>query len=72
LAAVWESEIVPMLARAPDLRAVAIFEEIRRRRRPAAEGAISPVSSGGGSGRASGGRSFARTGFKCASRGEKG
>jgi len=31
LAAVWESEIVPMLARAPELRAVAIFEEIRRR-----------------------------------------
>jgi hypothetical protein len=31
LAAVWESEIVPMLARAPDLRAVAIFEEICRR-----------------------------------------
>jgi hypothetical protein len=31
LAAVWESEIVPLLARAPDLRAVAIFEEIRRR-----------------------------------------
>jgi hypothetical protein len=31
LAAVWESEIVPMLAGVPGLRAVAIFEEIRRR-----------------------------------------
>jgi len=31
LAAVWESEIVPMLAGAPGLRAVAIFEEMRRR-----------------------------------------
>jgi hypothetical protein len=31
LAAVWEGEIVPMLAGAPGLRAVAIFEEIRRR-----------------------------------------
>jgi transposase InsO family protein len=31
LAAVWDSEIVPMLEAAPDLRAVAIFEEICRR-----------------------------------------
>jgi hypothetical protein len=31
LAAVWESEIVPMLAGAPGLRAVAIFEEMRQR-----------------------------------------
>jgi len=31
LAAVWEREIVPMLAGAPGLRAVAIFEEMRRR-----------------------------------------
>jgi hypothetical protein len=28
---VWDSEIVPMLEAAPGLRAVAIFEEIRRR-----------------------------------------
>jgi hypothetical protein len=32
LAGVWESEIVPMLAAAPGLRAVAIFEELVRRR----------------------------------------
>jgi hypothetical protein len=32
LAGVWESEIVPMLAAAPGLRAVAIFEELIRRR----------------------------------------
>ena len=31
LAGVWESEIVPMLEAAPDLRAVAVFDEIRRR-----------------------------------------
>ena len=31
LAAVWESEIVPMLAGAPGLRVVAIFEDMRRR-----------------------------------------
>jgi hypothetical protein len=31
LAGVWESEIVPMLAAAPGIRAVAIFEEICRR-----------------------------------------
>ena len=31
LAAVWEREIVPMLAGAPGLRTVAIFEEMRRR-----------------------------------------
>jgi hypothetical protein len=32
LAGVWESEIVPMLEAAPGLRAVAIFEELCRRR----------------------------------------
>ena len=32
LAAVWDSEIVPMLEAAPGLRPVAIFEELRRRR----------------------------------------
>ena len=31
LAAVWESEIVPMLEAAPGVRAVAIFEEMCRR-----------------------------------------
>ena len=31
LAGVWDSEIVPMLEAAPDIRAVAIFEEICRR-----------------------------------------
>jgi hypothetical protein len=31
LAAVWESEIVPMLPAAPGLRVVAVFEEMRRR-----------------------------------------
>jgi hypothetical protein len=31
LAALWESEIVPMLEAAPDIRAVAIFEELCRR-----------------------------------------
>jgi len=31
LAGVWESEIVPMLEAAPGLRAVAVFDEIRRR-----------------------------------------
>ena len=31
LAGVWDSEIVPMLEAAPDMRAVAIFEEICRR-----------------------------------------
>jgi hypothetical protein len=30
-AAVWESEIVPMLQAAPGRRVVAVFEEIRRR-----------------------------------------
>ena len=32
LAGVWDSEIVPMLETAPGIRAVAIFEEICRRR----------------------------------------
>src|SRR5207244_13100761 len=32
LAGVWDSEIVPMLEAAPGIRAVAIFEEICRRR----------------------------------------
>jgi transposase InsO family protein len=32
LAAVWHSEIVPMLKAAPDVRAIAIFDEIVRRR----------------------------------------
>jgi transposase InsO family protein len=31
LAAVWESEVVPLLTSAPGLRPVAVFEEIRRR-----------------------------------------
>jgi hypothetical protein len=31
LAAVWESEVVPLLKSAPGLRPVAIFDEIRRR-----------------------------------------
>jgi hypothetical protein len=31
LAGVWDAEIVPMLEATPDLRGVAIFEEIRRR-----------------------------------------
>jgi len=31
LEAVWESEIVPMIANAPGLRPIAVFEEIRRR-----------------------------------------
>ena len=31
LAAVWDSEIVPMLEAAPDLRAIAVFDEICRR-----------------------------------------
>ena len=31
LAAVWDSEIVPMLEAAPELRAIAVFDEIRRR-----------------------------------------
>src|SRR5690349_10590452 len=31
LAAVWDSEIVPILERAPGLRPVAVFDEIRRR-----------------------------------------
>jgi transposase InsO family protein len=31
LAAVWESEIVPMTANAPGLRPIAVFDEIRRR-----------------------------------------
>ena len=31
LAAVWDSEIVPMLQAAPGLRAIAVFEEMRRR-----------------------------------------
>jgi hypothetical protein len=38
LSAVWDSEIVPMLEAAPDLRAVAIFEEICRRRRELSTG----------------------------------
>lgn len=32
LAGIWEAEIVPMIAAAPGLRAIAVFEEIRRRR----------------------------------------
>jgi hypothetical protein len=31
LAGVWDSEIVPMLAAAPGIRAIAIFEEVCRR-----------------------------------------
>jgi hypothetical protein len=31
LAAVWDSEVVPLLKQAPDMRPVAIFEEIQRR-----------------------------------------
>lgn len=31
LAGIWAAEIVPMLTAAPDLRAIAIFEEMRRR-----------------------------------------
>ena len=31
LAAVWDSEVVPLLNNAPDMRPVAIFEELRRR-----------------------------------------
>lgn len=31
LAAVWDSEVVPLLNRAPGLRAIAVFDEIRRR-----------------------------------------
>jgi hypothetical protein len=31
LAAVWDSEVVPLLRNAPDMRPIAIFEEIRRR-----------------------------------------
>jgi hypothetical protein len=31
LAAVWDSEVVPLLQSAPDLRPVAVFEEIQRR-----------------------------------------
>ena len=31
LAAVWEAEIVPMLEAAPELRAIAVFDEICRR-----------------------------------------
>lgn len=31
LAGIWDDEIVPMLANAPGLRAVAVFEELRRR-----------------------------------------
>src|SRR5690242_21403305 len=31
LAAVWDSEVVPLLKSAPGLRPVAIFDEIRRR-----------------------------------------
>jgi hypothetical protein len=31
LAAVWDSEIVPMLEAAPELRSIAVFDEIRRR-----------------------------------------
>jgi hypothetical protein len=31
LAAVWDSDVVPLLNRAPGLRAVAVFDEIRRR-----------------------------------------
>jgi hypothetical protein len=31
LAAVWDSEVVPLLKSAPGLRAVAIFDEMRRR-----------------------------------------
>jgi hypothetical protein len=38
LSAVWDSEIVPMLEAAPDLRAGAIFEEICRRRRELSTG----------------------------------
>ena len=38
LAAVWESEVVPMLEAAPGLRAVAVFEELRRRHPALSEG----------------------------------
>ena len=38
LAGVWDSEIVPMLEAAPGLRAVAIFEEVCRRRPAIAAG----------------------------------
>jgi hypothetical protein len=38
LAGVWEGEIVPMLEAAPVIRAVAIFEEICRRRPELATG----------------------------------
>jgi transposase InsO family protein len=38
LAGVWDSEIMPMLEAAPDIRAVAIFEEICRRERGLAPG----------------------------------
>lgn len=31
LAAVWDSEVIPLLKNAPDMRPVAIFEELRRR-----------------------------------------
>ena len=38
LAGIWEEEVVPMLAAAPALRAVGVFEEIARRHRELAPG----------------------------------
>ena len=38
LAQLWEAEVVPMLAAAPDLRAVAVFDEMRRRHPELPEG----------------------------------
>jgi len=38
LAAIWEAEIVPMIAAAPGLRPVAVFEEMRRRHPDLGEG----------------------------------
>ena len=51
LAAVWESEIVPMLEAAPGVRAVAIFEEMCRRHLrslPGCAGLWSAASANGG------------------------
>ena len=51
LAAVWESEVVPLLKSAPGVRPVAIFDEIRRRHPEISVGVrrmIGSQKSGGG------------------------
>jgi hypothetical protein len=46
LAGIWEDEIVPLLQAVPNIRAVALFEEIRRRHPRLLRGCVAPWSAG--------------------------